>query len=223
MKTLNQKYADWSKVLIEPQSLNDARLFALETRMHEEEDIRIKEYDYMRDLMKKLIYSLEQKNIQTIEMNKVNGARSVDKVNSSHIRSTAEDNSPSQQVKMLPAPSSVSPILPNLLQTQSFQVANVSKQTNLSNSLIENSKLNQSFNLNDANISIQQRTNDILMLKRLNFLKTSLDGHSPKETTNALRLKAIKKRDERILEIWRKELEQPSVKEIIQSYTYFSF
>ena len=34
------------------------------------------------------------------------------------------------------------------------------------------------------------------MLKRLNFLKTSLDGHSPKETTNALRLKAIKKRDE---------------------------
>lgn len=63
MKTLNQKYADWSKVLIEPQSLNDARLFALETRMHEEEDIRIKEYDYMRDLMKKLIYSLEQKNI----------------------------------------------------------------------------------------------------------------------------------------------------------------
>lgn len=87
-------------------------------------------------------------------MNKVNGARSVDKVNSSHIRSTAEDNSPSQQVKMLPAPSSVSPILPNLLQTQSFQVANVSKQTNLSNSLIENSKLNQSFNLNDANISI---------------------------------------------------------------------
>lgn len=50
-------------MLIEPASLNDARLFALETRMHEEEDIRIKEYEYLRDLMKKLIYSLEQKNI----------------------------------------------------------------------------------------------------------------------------------------------------------------
>jgi hypothetical protein len=45
------------------------------------------------------------------------------------------------------------------------------------------------------------------MLKRLNFLKTSLDGHSPKETTNALRIKSIKKRDERIMEIWKKELE----------------
>jgi hypothetical protein len=63
MKIMNQKYLDWSKILIEPQSLNDARLYALETRMHEEEDIRIKEYEYLRDLMKKLIYSLEQKNV----------------------------------------------------------------------------------------------------------------------------------------------------------------
>lgn len=59
MKILNQKYIDWSKILIEPTSLNDARLFALETRLHEEEELRIKEYEYMRDLMKKLIYSLE--------------------------------------------------------------------------------------------------------------------------------------------------------------------
>jgi hypothetical protein len=43
MKVLNQKYADWSKILIEPTSLNEARLFALETRIHEEEEIRIKE------------------------------------------------------------------------------------------------------------------------------------------------------------------------------------
>jgi len=45
--------------LIEPSSLNEARLYALETRMHEEEEIRIKEYEYVRDLMKKLIFSLE--------------------------------------------------------------------------------------------------------------------------------------------------------------------
>lgn len=60
MRVLNQKYADWSKILIEPSSLNEARLYALETRLHEEEDIRIKEYEYVRDLMKKLIFSLEQ-------------------------------------------------------------------------------------------------------------------------------------------------------------------
>jgi len=59
MAILNQKYEEWSKVLIEPSSLNDARLFALETRLHEEEDVRVKEYEYLRDLMKKLVFSLE--------------------------------------------------------------------------------------------------------------------------------------------------------------------
>lgn len=57
------KYQDWSKVLIEPASMNDARLYSLESRVHEEEEIRIKEYDFMRDLLKKLIYSLEQSNL----------------------------------------------------------------------------------------------------------------------------------------------------------------
>ena len=61
------KYQDWSKVLIEPASLNDARLFSLESRMHEEEEIRIREYEFVRDLMKKLIYSLEQSNIEQID------------------------------------------------------------------------------------------------------------------------------------------------------------
>lgn len=47
----------------------------------------------------------------------------------------------------------------------------------------------------------------MLLLKRLNFLRASLEGHSPRETTQAFRLKANKKRDERILEIWRKDQE----------------
>lgn len=63
MKVLNQKYADWSKILIEPTSLNEARVYALETRIHEEEEIRIKEQEYMRDLLKKLIFSLEQTSL----------------------------------------------------------------------------------------------------------------------------------------------------------------
>lgn len=57
------KYQDWSKVLIEPATMNDARLFSLESRMHEEEEIRIKEYEFVRDLLKKLIYSLEKTNV----------------------------------------------------------------------------------------------------------------------------------------------------------------
>jgi len=53
------KYQDWSKVLIEPTSLNDARLYSLESRIHEEEEMRLKEFDFLKDLTKKLIYSLE--------------------------------------------------------------------------------------------------------------------------------------------------------------------
>ena len=44
------------------------------------------------------------------------------------------------------------------------------------------------------------------MLKRLNFLKTSLDSHSPRQTTTNLRLKAVKKRDDRVYEIWKKDI-----------------
>jgi hypothetical protein len=43
-------------------------LYALETRLHEEEDLRIKEYEYLRDLMKKLVFSLEQTNLQNLEI-----------------------------------------------------------------------------------------------------------------------------------------------------------
>ena len=69
MKAQNvmDKYQDWSKVLIEPASMNDARLFSIESRMHEEEEIRIREYEFLRDLMKKLLYTLEQSNIKVME------------------------------------------------------------------------------------------------------------------------------------------------------------
>ena len=39
----------------------------METRLNEEEEMRIREYEYMRDLMKKLLYSLEQVNMQQID------------------------------------------------------------------------------------------------------------------------------------------------------------
>lgn len=65
-----EQYENWSKVLIEPSSLNDARLFMLETRIHQEEDIRVKEYEFLRDLIKKFIYSVEQQEKQTLEISK---------------------------------------------------------------------------------------------------------------------------------------------------------
>lgn len=49
-------------------------------------------------------------------------------------------------------------------------------------------------------------------------MKSSLDSHSPRQTTNNIRLKTVKKRDQRIIETWKKEIEQPSVKEILENY-----
>jgi hypothetical protein len=57
---------------------------------------------------------------------------------------------------------------------------------------------------------------EIMMLKRLNFLRNSLESHNPRETTMHLREQAVKKRDERILELWKSDLEKPSVYEMVQ-------
>jgi len=64
---LQNKYKDWQRILIEPTTLNEARLYSVETRVTEEEEMRIREYEYMRDLLKKLLYSLEQLNMQAID------------------------------------------------------------------------------------------------------------------------------------------------------------
>jgi len=62
--TLENKFKDWTKVLIEPATMNDARVFALETRMENEEEVRIKEHEFVKDLFRKLVYSLEQLSLQ---------------------------------------------------------------------------------------------------------------------------------------------------------------
>ena len=64
---LQNKYKDWQRILIEPSTLNEARLYSVETRLTEEEEMRIREYEYVRDLLKKLLYSLEQVNLQSID------------------------------------------------------------------------------------------------------------------------------------------------------------
>ena len=54
------KYKEWSEILIKPQALNDSRLFVLERRIAEEEELRIKEFIILQENMKKLIYTIEQ-------------------------------------------------------------------------------------------------------------------------------------------------------------------
>ena len=56
-----------------------------------------------------------------------------------------------------------------------------------------------------------------MMLKRLNFLRNSLSSHNANQTTNFLRDKANKIRDDRILELWKMDQEKPSVYELVQN------
>lgn len=65
-----QKYEDWSKVLIEPQTLNYARLYALETRLHEEEGLRMKEFHLLKEHLMRLFFTLEQSNLLGEELRK---------------------------------------------------------------------------------------------------------------------------------------------------------
>jgi hypothetical protein len=64
---IENKYKDWSKVLLEPATMNDARVFSLESRVQQEEEVRIREYEYLKDLIKKLAYSLEQLSVQHLD------------------------------------------------------------------------------------------------------------------------------------------------------------
>ena len=53
------------------------------------------------------------------------------------------------------------------------------------------------------------------MLKRLNYLRNSLENHNSRETTEHLRNVAERRRDERIMELWKSDLEKPSVYEMV--------
>ena len=56
-----------------------------------------------------------------------------------------------------------------------------------------------------------------MMMKRLHFLRNSLDTHNPIETTNRMRENAQRKRDERILELWNRDKSQPNVEDLVGS------
>ena len=70
---LMNKYKDWQRILIEPAAINEARLFSLESRVGEEENMRIREYEYVRDLFKKLLYCLEQVNMSQMDRKGLTG------------------------------------------------------------------------------------------------------------------------------------------------------
>ena len=138
--------------------------------MQEEEEMRIKEYEYLRDMFKKLLYSLEQVNMQTIDSKGI----------------MKQETSIDQEKRTLP----------NLL-------GNGSKVDMKAKSVTD-------FN----------KTIEFMMMKRLHFLRNSLDSHDPVETTNRMRENAARKRDERILDLWNRDKTQPTIDDLVNNMKY---
>lgn len=139
--------------------MNDARVFALESRMNREEEVRIEEYEFMKDIIRKLVFSLEQLSIQHLDSNKSEGK--------------LKDE-----------------VLPTLLNSTSTYS-------------------------NKKSLSSLNETMEVMMMKRMNYIRNTIEIHDPKEVTSKIRIEAQKKRDERIMELWKKDLENPKISDLI--------
>ena len=62
-------------MLIKPQELNQARLYTIESRIKENEDLKLNEVNFLKETLKKLIYAIEQSQIPVIK-NIVGGGQS---------------------------------------------------------------------------------------------------------------------------------------------------
>jgi anti-sigma-K factor RskA len=72
------------------------------------------------------------------------------------------------------------------------------------------------INAKPAENNAQSPDLGVVTLKRLNFLKQSLEAHDPKDTTARLRILANQKRDDRMLELWKQDQEGPSIAEMVK-------
>jgi hypothetical protein len=54
-------------MLIKPQELNQARLYTIESRIKENEDLKLNEVNFLKETLKKLIYAIEQSQIPAIK------------------------------------------------------------------------------------------------------------------------------------------------------------
>lgn len=53
---------EWINKLLKPKADNEARLFGIETRLGEAEFSRVEEARFTKDVIKKLIYAVEQQH-----------------------------------------------------------------------------------------------------------------------------------------------------------------
>ena len=64
-----KKYDEYKENMYKPQAELEAKMFGLETRMKEEESERSSEYIFLKDTMKRLVYTLENYEIKQASFN----------------------------------------------------------------------------------------------------------------------------------------------------------
>lgn len=153
MGDITLKYKSWSKVLIEPSSLNDARLYSLETRLQKEEDMRINEFMIMQDWVKKLLYALEQKSMSEAQ-SQVHRAKGEQATNDTYPE-RQEDNR-----VMLPKLTGFG--IQNLNLTQSMDISKYMSDTYSFDPLGDRSEPNRDFQM------------------RIKYLRDTLSSHNSK-------------------------------------------
>ncbi len=67
MDTVTDSLEQWALKVIKPAQSNEAKIFALETRLREEETQRMQESGKLRDNIKKIIYAFEQYSIGRVD------------------------------------------------------------------------------------------------------------------------------------------------------------
>jgi hypothetical protein len=67
VKDLERQQQLWVDMLIKPQELNQARLFAIESRIKENEQTKMNEVEFLKETVKKLIYAIEQNQVSGVK------------------------------------------------------------------------------------------------------------------------------------------------------------
>ena len=55
-----------------------------------------------------------------------------------------------------------------------------------------------------------------MMVKRMNYIRNTLDQHDPHAATEIIRKTANKKKEHRIIELWKEDMSQPKVGDLIK-------
>ena len=93
MENVTKSLEDWALKVIKPAQSNEAKMFALEARIREEEDQRMQESNKAKDQLKKIIYALEQYGLGIVNKENQGGYS-----NDRYDKAFSEDESEEQSI-----------------------------------------------------------------------------------------------------------------------------